>query len=71
MEAGFHQGRRNELVGRIDSLKGWSEVGKDALKGGEYTESDERILGDTDFVAALLRQAEERFDRKYELKRLG
>ncbi len=28
-------------------------------------------MGDSDFVAAVLRQAEEGFERKYELKRLG
>ncbi len=73
MEAGFHQGRRGELTGGglIRSLGGWSEVWKGALKGREYVKSDERILGDSDFVAAVLGQAEEKFDRKYELKRLG
>jgi putative transposase len=73
MEAGFSQGRRDELTGGglIRSLGGWSEVCKGALKGREYVKSDERILGDSDFVAAVLRQAEEKFDRKYELKRLG
>jgi hypothetical protein len=73
MEAGFNQGRRDELTGGglIRSLGGWSEVRKGALKGREYVKSDERILGDSDFVAAVLGQAEEKFDRKYELKRLG
>ena len=41
------------------------------MKGREYIKSDERILGDSDFVVALLGQAEEKFDRKYELKQLG
>jgi putative transposase len=73
MEAGFNQGRRDELAGGglVRSLGGWSEVCKDALKGREYIKSDERILGDSDFVATVLGQAEEKFDRKYELKRLG
>ncbi len=78
-EAGFNQGRRDELTGGglIRSLGGWSEVCKDALKGREYIrsreyiKSDERILGDSDFVAAILGQAEEKFDRKYELNPLG
>ena len=43
----------------------------DQRKGRGHLKSDERILGDSDFVAAVLRQAEEKFDRKYELKRLG
>jgi hypothetical protein len=73
MEAGFNQGCRDELTGGglIRSLGGWSEVRKGALKGREYVKSNERILGDSDFVAAVLGQAEEKFERKYELKRLG
>jgi chromosomal replication initiation ATPase DnaA len=41
------------------------------LKGQEHIKSDERILGDSDFVADVISQANEKFDRKYELKRLG
>ncbi len=32
---------------------------------------DERILGESDFVDEILSQASEKFERKYELKRLG
>ena len=32
---------------------------------------DERILGDTDFLQAMLSEAKEHFERYYELKRLG
>ena len=73
MEAAFNQGRRNELTGGglIRSLGGWSEVRKHTLKGREHIKSDERILGDSDFVAGVLAQAKEKCDRKYELKRLG
>jgi REP element-mobilizing transposase RayT len=73
MEFGFNQGRRDELTGGglVRSLGGWSEVCKNGLKGRGYIKSDERILGDSDFVATVLRQAEEKLDRKYELKRLG
>lgn len=73
LEAAFHQGRRDELTGGglIRSLGGWSEVRKHALKGRQHLKSDERILGDSDFVAGVLARAEEKFDRKYELKRLG
>jgi hypothetical protein len=31
---------------------------------------DERILGDTDFVLAMLSEAKDHFERYYELKRL-
>ena len=68
MEAAFNQGRRNELTGGglIRSLGGWSEVRKHTLKGREHIKSDERILGDSDFVAGVLAQAKEKCDRKYE-----
>ena len=73
IEAALNQGHREELTGGglIRSLGGWSEVCKHGLKGRGHIKSDERILGDSDFVAGVLAQAEEKFDRKYELKRLG
>ncbi len=73
MKAGLNQGRRNELTGGglIRSLGGWTEVCQHPLKGREHIKSDERILGDSDFVAGVLAQAKEKMDRKYELKRLG
>ena len=36
-----------------------------------HIKSDERILGESDFVADVISQANEAFERKYELKRLG
>ena len=33
--------------------------------------SDERILGDSQFVGSVLLQASEKYHRRYELKRLG
>ncbi len=33
--------------------------------------SDERILGDSEFVDSVLSQAKEKFERHYKLKRLG
>ncbi len=73
MESGLGQGRRSESTGggSIRSLGGWSEVRKGALKGREHLKSDERILGDSDFVADVLSQAEEKLNRNCELKRLG
>jgi len=73
VEAGLDQGRRNELTGGglIRSLGGWTEVRKHGLKGQDHIKSDERILGESDFVADVLSQANEKFERKYELKRLG
>jgi Uma2 family endonuclease len=57
--------------GLIRSLGGWTEVRKYGLKGQEHIKSDERILGEPDFVTDVLSQANEKIDRKYELKRLG
>jgi len=73
VEAGLDQGRRKELTGGglIRSLGGWAEVRKHGLKGQEHIKSDERILGGSDFVASILSQANEKLDRKYELKLLG
>jgi hypothetical protein len=39
-----------------------SEIGKRALKGQEHIKSDERILGDSDFVADVISQANEKFE---------
>ena len=73
VEAGFDQGRRDELTGGglIRSLGGWSEIAKENIKGPVHTKSDERILGDSDFVFEILSQSSEKYERKYELKRLG
>ncbi len=62
MEDGFHQGHRKELVGGglVRSLGGWSAVKKAQV----HTMSDERILGDTDFVDSMLSQAGESLDRQ-------
>ena len=73
LEAGLYQGRRNELTGGglIRSLGGWTEVKKYGLKGQDHIKSDERILGESDFVTDILSKADEKFEHKYELKRLG
>jgi REP element-mobilizing transposase RayT len=73
VETGFEQGYREELTGGglIRSLGGWSEIKKHGLKGRDHIKSDERILGESNFVSNVLSEAEEAFDRKYELKSLG
>ena len=72
LEEGFGLGRRSDLIGGglIRSMGGWSEVkrmriGKARFKG------DERILGDTEFVMEVLKECEESFERKYELRNKG
>ncbi|MBW2065902.1 MAG: transposase, partial [Deltaproteobacteria bacterium] len=71
--AGVDQGRRPELVGGgfIRSLGGWKEIKKSNLKTLGRVKSDERILGESDFVLRVLEEAEERLERYYELKRQG
>jgi len=73
VKEGIAQGRRPELVGGglIRSLGGWSEARKLRLKGQDRMKGDERILGDGDFVMDVLSEANERMDRRYELKSRG
>jgi putative transposase len=73
VEEGVEQGRREELrgCGLIRSLGGWSEVKRLREKGSDHVMSDERILGDSGFVDSVLSQANEGYERRYELKRRG
>ena len=73
VEKGIEQGRRPDLMGGglIRSLGGWDEVKKVKLKGQERIKSDQRILGDSEFVNEILAESEEQFSRKYRLKRKG
>jgi REP element-mobilizing transposase RayT len=69
---GIEKGRRPDLVGGglIRSLGGWAEAIK-LKKSERRVKGDERILGDSQFVLDALKEAGERFDRKYELKAKG
>lgn len=73
VEKGIPMGRRPELVGGglIRSLGGWDEVKKMRLAGQDRIKSDQRILGESDFVMDVLSEAEENFSRKYRLKSRG
>ncbi len=73
MEAGLDQGRRDELVGGglIRGPGGWSELKRLGSKGQAHMMSDERILGGSEFVDSVLSQANERYERGYELKARG
>jgi putative transposase len=73
VEAGIPHGRRPDLIGGglIRSLGGWAEVKKRRGKGQVPIKSDERILGDSDFVETILAQANERYTRQYDWKRRG
>jgi putative transposase len=71
--AGLNQGHRPELVGGglIRSLGGWAEVKSIRKFGMDRLKGDQRILGDSDFVQSVLDIADEKFERTYELKKLG
>lgn len=72
VKEGLKQGRREELTcgGLIRSLGGWTEA-RDALKGGVRVMSDERILGDSDFVDSVISQSQEHYERRDELRGQG
>ncbi len=72
VEKGIAEGRRNDLIGGglIRSSGGWEKV-KAMRKAKIFNKSDERILGDGDFVEQILSSARERFERKYELEARG
>jgi len=72
VKAGLNQGRREELTGGglIRSLGGWTEA-REVLKSGVHIMSDERILGDSDFVDSIISQSDEHYERRYRLRRQG
>ena len=65
-------GKRPELTGGglTRSVGGWQEV-KSLRRQSIHLKSDERILGQSDFVESVLQQQNERLDRKYRLKAMG
>ncbi|MFC1857510.1 transposase [Thermodesulfobacteriota bacterium] len=73
VESGIALGRRPELVGGglVRSLGGWREVKKMRTKGMDRIKGDQRILGDSDFVESMLGEAQQKYERSYELKASG
>ena len=69
---GIEMGKRPDLTGGglIRSSGGWSEI-KSARKTNTHIKSDERILGDSDFVAEVLKAADESLHHRYALKAKG
>ena len=72
MAKGIDEGRKPDLVGGglIRSAGGWSAV-KALRKGFERIKGDERILGDSQFVESVLKEAQENLERKYRLETEG
>lgn len=73
VNVGIDQGRLDELTGGglVRSAGGWSEVKELRRQGQDHVMSDERVLGDSAFVDAVLSQATEKYERRYELRRHG
>jgi len=63
---GLELGRQPALVGGglIRSAGGWAAV-RSLRKAGAFQKSDERILGDGDFVNTVLTDAQEAMDNRY------
>jgi len=72
VEQGIDQGRRHDLAGGglIRSAGGWDGL-KLKIKEGNYQRSDERILGDGDFVSQVLSRTEEMVEKRQALRAAG
>jgi len=66
---GIGQGHREDLIGGglIRSILGWTEV-TSTRKANMHEKSDERILGDGEFVEQILSKKQESLERRYMLK---
>ena len=69
---GVEQGQRSEFTGGglLRSVGGWAELAA-LRRGSDWVKSDERILGDSDFVDMVLRHADEHMENRYRLKSEG
>jgi len=69
---GIAEGKRSDLTGGglIRSLGGWQQV-KALRRIGIRFKCDERILGDSEFVEQVLKEAEDRLERRYALEAKG
>ena len=72
IQDGIAEGKRPDLTGGglVRSMGGWSSV-KAMRKANRHEMSDERILGDGDFVEGVLKECEERMDRRTEYQARG
>lgn len=69
---GIELGKRPDLTGGglVRSSGGWAVI-KSLRKANIHFKSDERILGDSDFVDEVLKSANEKLQRRYALKAEG
>ena len=73
VEEGIGMGRRPELTGGgfIRSAGGWMALKSGQAAGGGRTKSDERILGEGEFVESVLKEADETIERRQWLQAQG
>ena len=69
---GIKHGQRPELTGGglLRSIGGWAAL-KSIRSEKDWVKSDERILGDSDFVNSVLRHADEQMEKSYRLRSEG
>ena len=69
VENGVPQGRRPELTGGglLRSVGGWAELSA-LKKTSDKVISDERILGDSEFIEAVLHKADERLEHRFRME---
>ncbi len=72
VEKDIGRGRNPEMTGGglLRSIGGWGVL-KSMPRMQIHIKGDERILGDSDFVEKVLRQASEQMERRYRLKAQG
>ncbi len=72
VEKGIELGKRPDLIGGglIRSAGSWDAI-KALRRSGIHFKSDERILGDSDFVQSVLEQQNEQLEARYRLHGLG
>jgi len=69
---GLAAGKRPELTGGgLIRSAGGRQALKELRREGVHFKSDERLLGDSDFVDSVLKAADEKLDRKYRLQAEG
>ena len=72
VEKGITQGKRSDLTGGglVRSAGGWAAV-KARKRAKIFQKSDDKILGDGDFVERVLASANEAMERKYDFESRG
>jgi hypothetical protein len=72
VQKGIQEGKCPELTGGglIRSSGGWSVI-KSLRRANIHFKSDERVLGNSDFVERVLKAADESLERKYQHKSQG